>query len=110
MKKFTILFLLGICIVGLTSAVKEDAVEVPVKGAWQLIKAKYDAGRDYEPSKEDEKFIKMFTGSQWSGIVYNMKTLEIGGSDGGTYVLKGSEYRETVAYFSWDKAAVGKTF
>lgn len=93
----------------LIAAAIHAPVEAPIKGSWKLVRAQYGSGemKDLTP---DEQVYKMFTGTRWSGAFYSTKKKKFDGAGGGTYVLKGDQYLETLEYYSWDPEAVGKKF
>jgi len=89
----------------------ETPADTPVKGAWQMVKSKYDKETDFtDYAKEGLLSYKMFTGTRWSGSSYNTKKRTISGTNGGTYTISGNQYVEKVEYYSWDTATEGKSF
>jgi hypothetical protein len=92
-------------------AASPPPADTSIKGAWQAIKSKYGDEKEYvDYEQAGIRGIKMFTGTQWSGVSYNLKEKKISGMAGGSYKIKGNQYSETVEYFSWDAATEGKTF
>ncbi len=107
MKK--IIYLAIAALVVIAAASPERPADVQLKGAWKAIRSQYGK----EPMvtlTESEISHKLFTGTRWSAVSYDKITKKITGTAGGTYTIKGSDYRETVEYYSWDSEVVGKTF
>lgn len=107
MKKITYLVLAAILVVA--AAPLKTPADIQLKGAWKAIRSQYGK----EPMvtlTENEISHKLFTGTRWSGVSFDKSTHKITGTAGGTYTIKGSEYTETVEYYSWDSEVVGKTF
>jgi len=103
MKKTAILF----CVGWLLSASAPIRDETPnsINGAWQIVRAQYGTG----PVEEaNQSIIKIFTKTRWSASFFNKEKKTFDGAGGGTYTLKGSQYTETIEYFSWDAEAVGQ--
>ncbi|NJN42911.1 MAG: hypothetical protein HC811_12440 [Flammeovirgaceae bacterium] len=93
----------------LTSASLKTNSDTPIKGAWKATRTQYGK----EPMvtlSENEISHKLFTGTRWSAVSFDKITKKITGTAGGTYTLRGSDYKETVEYYSWDSEVVGKTF
>jgi len=107
MKKIFYLAVAALLVVA--AAPRETPADVQLKGTWKIIRSQYGDDPMKDREKDDVTY-KMFTGTRWSGIFYNSTTKAIGGSCGGTYTINGSQYAETVEYYSWDADVVGKTF
>jgi hypothetical protein len=107
MKK--ILYLVLVSLLMISASTPEKPVEIPLKGAWKVIRSKY-GDEPMTDLKKDELTYKMFTGTRWSGAFYNNVTKKFDGAGGGTYSIKGNQYFETVEYYSWDSDVVGKVF
>jgi len=106
MKKIIILLAIA-CL--LSAASSKTNSDTPVKGAWKAIRIQY-GNEPMVTLKENEISHKLFTGTRWSAVSFDKDTKKITGTAGGTYTLKGSDYTETVEYYSWDSEVVGKTF
>lgn len=106
MKLITALFgLLVIFIAAHSSQNTDDSI----KGSWKAVRTQY--GNDpMKALSENEISHKLFTGTRWSAVSFDKNTNKITGVAGGTYTIKGSDYTETVEYYSWDSSIVGKTF
>jgi hypothetical protein len=92
-----------------SASTPETNSDTQIKGAWKALQTQY--GKEPVVTlTENEISHKLFTGSRWSAVSFDKITNKITGTAGGTYTLKGSDYKETVEYYSWDSEVVGKTF
>lgn len=107
MKK--IFFLLAITILLTAASNPEVSADTPIKGAWKAIRTQY-GNKPMVTLTENEISHKLFTDTRWSAVSFDKITNKITGTAGGTYTIKGSDYSETVEYYSWDPDVVGKTF
>jgi hypothetical protein len=106
MKTALALFLLGaLTIVTTDSKPSKDSVI----GTWKVVRHRYGNQPAQERNKENLVY-KTFTRTRWSAAFYNKTKKQFDGAGGGTYVLNGDQYKETVEYYSWDSTAVDKTF
>ncbi len=107
MKK--LFYLVGVALLVVAAAHRETPADIQLKGAWKAIRSQYGK----EPMvtlTENEISHKLFTGTRWAAVSFDKSTNKITGTAGGTYTIKGSDYVETVEYYSWDSDVVGKTF
>ena len=107
MKKIIYLVIAAIAVIAAASP--ERPADVQLKGAWKAIRTQYGK----EPMVtllENEVSHKLYTGTRWSAVSFDKTTNKITGTAGGTYTIKGTDYMETVEYYSWDSEVVGKTF
>jgi uncharacterized protein (DUF2147 family) len=102
MKTITLIALWGL----LVSSIPTESPNIA--GTWQAVRAQY--GNDPMQEIKDKTILKTFTGTRWSAAWYSRDKKVFEGAGGGTYLLKGNQYTETVEYYSWDAPTVGKTF
>jgi hypothetical protein len=90
--------------------VEEDFTESthPLVGVWEVEKSTYGTSTK---TAEESKWIvqKVFTPRFWYVAYRNRSTGSYNGVGFGTYTLEGDQYVETIAAYSWDQSAVGKT-
>ena len=107
MKKM--MYLLGVAILLVAASKPELPADTSIKGAWKAIRTQY-GNEPMVTLTENEISNKLFTGTRWSAVSFDKSTNKITGTAGGVYTIKGSDYMETVEYYSWDSDVVGKTF
>jgi hypothetical protein len=106
MKKIILLPVVAWLVV---AATPNPPVDTPLKGTWKMVRFQYDK-EPMEMVKENHVSHKMFTGTRWSAASFDKLTNKINGNCGGTYTIKGDQYKETLDYYSWGNEVVGKTF
>ena len=88
---------------------KIDDGSSALSGVWRFGARVNDEGIAGEHRGEDSprQTLKILSGKHFQWAAFNYETKQFSGTGGGTYVLKGNQYTETIAFFSRDNSRVG---
>ncbi len=88
---------------------KIDDASSALSGVWRFGARVNDEGIAGERRGADSprQTLKILSGKHFQWAAFNYETKQFSGTGGGTYVLKGNQYTETIAFFSRDNSRVG---
>ncbi|MCB9042097.1 MAG: hypothetical protein H6557_36230 [Lewinellaceae bacterium] len=81
----------------------------PLVGVWNIEEASY-GGEKRDIAARYGKVIKIITPGYFYGAFFNPETGSFNGVTFGAWKAEGDQYTETIAAYSWDASAVGKTY
>lgn len=87
----------------------EPTSQTPMAGLWRITGRVNDTGQPTIMQRGARKTIKLLTGSRFQWAAINPQTKQFMGTGGGTYLMAGDQYTETIDFFSRDNSRVGRS-